>query len=108
QFIIFQHLKGVSKARSLLYLMDQKKQRNLLEDLFPNDHVRQEFEAAIELVTSDQASLYGYQCSLLLLSSSEEELTSLIEDARRIFKSYGVLPIVETAAIEYVWRSLFP
>ncbi len=108
QFTIFQHLKGFSKARSLLYLMDQKKQRNLLEDLFPNDHVRQEFEAAIELVTSDQASLYGYQCSILLISNSEEELTSLIEDARHIFKSYGVLPIQETAAIEYLWRSLFP
>lgn len=108
QFIIFQLLKGFSKPKALLYLMDQKKQRNLLEDLFPNDQVRQEFEAAIELITSDQASLYGYQCSLILISNTEQELVSLVEEARRIFKSYGVLPIQETTTIEYVWRSLFP
>jgi len=108
QFIICQLLKGSSKAKSLLYLMDQKKQRNLLEDLFPNDQVMQEFDAAIELVTSDQASLYAYQCSIILISNNQEELTSLIEEARRIFKSYGVLPIQETIALEYVWRSQFP
>ncbi len=108
QFIIFQQLKGYSKAKALLYLMDQKKQRNLLGDLFPNDQVTEEFEAAQELVISDQASLYGYQCSLVLISSSYEELAVLIDEARRIFKSYGVLPIQETSAIEYVWRSLFP
>lgn len=108
QFIIFQLLKGTSKAKALLYLMDQKKQRNLLGDLFPNDQVMQEFDAAIDLVTSDQASLYGYQCSLILISNNQGELTSLIEEARRIFKSYGVLPIQETTALEYVWRSQFP
>jgi len=108
QFIICQLLKGSSKAKALLYLMDQKKQRNLLGDLFPNDQVMQEFDAAIELVTSDQASLYAYQCSIILISNNQEELTSLIEEARRIFKSYGVLPIQETIALEYVWRSQFP
>lgn len=108
QFIIYQLLKGNSKTRSLLYLMDQKKQRNLLGDLFPNDQVIQEFDAAIEIVTSDQASLYGYQCSIILIANSYEELDALCEEARRIFKSYGVLPIQEKTSLEYVWRALFP
>ncbi|AIL13624.1 hypothetical protein IM40_11235 (plasmid) [Candidatus Paracaedimonas acanthamoebae] len=108
QFIICQLLKGTSKAKALLYLMDQKKQRSLLGDLFPNDQVMEEFDAAIELITSDQASLYGYQCSIVLISDSYDELTTLCEEARRIFKSYGALPIQETASLEYAWRSQFP
>lgn len=108
QFIISQLLKGYSKTKALLYLLDQKKQRNFLGDLFPNDQLIEEFDAAIELITSDQASLYGYQSSIILISNSHEELQILCEEARRIFKSYGVLPIQETTSLEYVWRSLFP
>jgi type IV secretion system protein VirB4 len=104
--LIFLHLlQGVPKMKALIHLEDQRRQQQFF---FSSDKTESEFAVAKQIIEGNDGSLYRYQFSVLLLAESEDELTKLIQELRRVFLTYGVTSVQEQPALAYLWRSFLP
>lgn len=73
-----------------------------------NQRAHLEFEEAVRSVEGGDAAYYGYQLSIFVHAASQEELTNLTGEVKRIFRDYGIAPVVDTGAAEWLWRCQFP
>lgn len=107
KLIILQLCQGMNKFKASSFLEYQKMQNELIPFL-RSQAVREEYRQAMELVSSQAASLYQYQLSVFLLGDTREQVERLLSQARTLFKQYGFAPITERVAIEPLWFSQFP
>jgi len=75
---------------------------------FSRDKVSAEFKTMRELILNKEASLYTYQISIFVFGEDKASLDQRLDEVRRIFWHYGVVPIIESSAVEWLWRSQFP
>ncbi len=76
--------------------------------VFGSQKTRDEFNAAMELVQSGESSYYTYQLCLFVRGKTQAEVKYLLGEIKRIFSSYGISPVIETSAAEWLWRCQFP
>ena len=107
EFSMIQHIQGISKLTSQLYL-DRKRANSggLLKGLTPKKF--EEFELASQIVENDDGSLHKVQLSFVIYGSSAQEVQDHIKSVKTVFRSYGVTAIQEKLALEVIWRSQFP
>ena len=106
--ITFLHLvKGVPKQKALDVLRDKERDGSGVFSPL-TDNAAHEVETARQILQDDAGSMHSYQFSMIIVADSEEELLPLIAEADETFSSYGAECVVETQAIEYIWRSQFP
>ncbi len=104
KLVIMKICKGYSKLKAITYLKYQRKQSQLL---FENRETDAEFENAIDMINAKEVSLYDFQLSVFIFAN-KTDLEKRLSDVKRIFRSYGCAPIVETMGAEWIWRSQFP
>ncbi len=97
--------QGHKKIASKAALEHRLRQANMM---FGSQKTNEEFNSAMELVQSGESSYYTYQLCLFVRSSSKQEVEFLLSEIKRIFRSYGISPVVETGAAEWLWRCQFP
>ena len=105
EFRIVHWLKGqnnVSSSRNLRYVQQQAK------ILLFSQHVKDQYEQAIEWVDSGQSSLFDVQIALIITCETLEGLEARVQDVRRIFRGQNLKPALETHAAEWLWLSQFP
>jgi len=105
RMVILHLCKGYQKFFADQYLDHQRKQSQVFKK---NNFIEAEFRYASDLISSEQASLYRYQCSIILMAECQEHLSFLIEETKKIIRNYGMEPIVEKGAKEHIWRTQFP
>lgn len=105
KLVILKVCQGYSKLKALTHLKYQRKQSQLL---FENRETDAEFENAIDMINAKENSLYNFQLSILVFENQASALEKRVSDVKRIFRSYGCAPIVETMAAEWIWRTQFP
>jgi type IV secretion/conjugal transfer VirB4 family ATPase len=105
RMVILHLCKGHQKLMAQEYLDYQRKQVQMFKK---NAAVEAQFLYASELLGSEDASLYDYQSSIILFSEDKRYLAFLIEEAKRILRNFGVVPILEKGAKEHIWRTQFP
>lgn len=102
---VLQHVAGISRARAMTSLRHRARQAMIA---FQNKFVREEFDAAIELVDGNRESLLDHAFAVFLSGDTPEEVERLITELRRIFAEFGIKPAIETAAAEWLWRCRLP
>lgn len=101
------HVKGLSKAKSQLYLERHKSNTGgLIKGLTSKKY--DEFSTAFEIIENDEGRLLKLQLSVILYGTSVGEVQSQTKRIRTLFQSYGINAIQEKRALEAVWRSQFP
>jgi type IV secretion/conjugal transfer VirB4 family ATPase len=105
QLTVLQCVEGISRTAATTTLRHRARQAILL---FQNSFVREEFNAAIELVEGNRETLVNHCMTVFLLADNLEEVERLIGEVRRVFAEFGVKPAIETAAAEWLWRCRLP
>ena len=105
EFRLVHWLKGQNKVSSTENLRTGRRQARIL---FFSQHVKEQYEQAIEWVDSGQSSLFDVQISLILTCETQEQLETRVQDVRRIFRNQNLKPVLETHAAEWLWFSQFP
>ncbi|NBT86265.1 MAG: hypothetical protein EBT45_07205, partial [Alphaproteobacteria bacterium] len=105
EFRLVHWLKGKNKVSSSKNLRYAQQQAKIL--LF-SQHVKDQYEQAIEWVDSGQSSLFDVQIALILTCETLEQLEARVQDVRRIFRGQNLKPALETHAAEWLWLSQFP
>lgn len=103
--VILQLLKAHPKLKAKVMLEDQKRQKL---QFFKSQKCEDEFNAALELVEGEEATLLDLQTSILMIEETEPGIQKRLNEAKAIFTSYGILPVQETLAVEHIFKSLFP
>jgi len=97
--------QGCGKIKATATLQHQYKQAQMQ---VWNERSHLEFEEAIRLVEGGDATYYNYQLSIFVHGKNQGELDSLIGEVKRLFRDYGIAPVVDTGAAEWLWRCQFP
>lgn len=97
--------QGHKRISSKATLEHRLRQSNMV---FGTQKTRDEFNSAMELVQSGESSYYTYQLCLFISGKSSQEVQYLLSEIKRIFRSYGISPVSETGAAEWLWRCQFP
>jgi type IV secretion/conjugal transfer VirB4 family ATPase len=105
RMVILHNLGGIAKPLATNSMEYTKKQAQML---FANENTGFEFDEALELVKSGEASWYKYQMSIVLQGGTLHEIQMLLKDVKRIMEWYGIKPVVETTAMERIWFTQFP
>ena len=105
RMVILHLCKGYNKFFADQYLEHQRKQSQVFKK---NSFIEAEFRYASDLISSEQASLYRYQCSIILMTEDKKHLSFLVEETKKIIRNYGMTPIVEKGSKEHIWRTQFP
>ncbi|MBY0462606.1 MAG: hypothetical protein K2Q34_05450, partial [Alphaproteobacteria bacterium] len=105
EFRLVHWIKGKNKVYSSKNLRYAQAQTKIM--LF-SEHVKEQYEQAIEWVDSGQSSLFDVQISLILTCETLEQLIARVQDVRRIFRGQNLKPALETHATEWLWLSQFP
>jgi len=105
EFRLVHWIKGKNKVYSSKNLRYAQAQTKIM--LF-SQHVKEQYEQAIEWVDSGQSSLFDVQISLILTCETQDQLEARVQDVRRIFRGQNLKPALETYATEWLWLSQFP
>ena len=105
RLIVLQMFNTKGKIKSLASLEYQRRQKQMP---FPNRHVEEDYQIAIDEIQANKSSLYNYQFSVLVLGNNENEVDESVTQVKRVLVSYGKSAVVETKAKEWLWRSMFP
>src|SRR5262249_48359429 len=105
RMVILHLCRGYGKLKAEEYLKYQQKQSQLFRK---NAYVNADFVNALEIIGSEDSNLYAYQLSIILFSEDKDRLRSLADEAKKIVRNYGMEPILEKGAKEYIWRTQFP
>jgi len=105
RLIVLQLFNTKGKIKSLASLEYQRRQKQMP---FPNRHVEEDYQIAIDEIQANKSSLYDYQLSVLVLANNENEVNESVTQVKRVLVSYGKSAAVETQAKEWLWRSMFP
>ena len=97
--------KGFKKLDARTTLRYRLSQENLI---FKNTFKNQEFEKAIDHLEAGHHSLYEHQLTFFMRGETEEEVLQHIITMKRILLNYGIKPIQEMDAVEWLWFSKFP
>jgi type IV secretion/conjugal transfer VirB4 family ATPase len=97
--------QGSGKIKATATLQHQYKQAQMQ---VWNERSHLEFEEAIRLVEGGETTYYNYQLSIFVHGKDQVELNSLIGEVKRLFRDYGIAPVVDTGAAEWLWRCQFP
>ena len=97
--------QGHKRIASKATLEHRLRQSNMV---FGTQKTREEFNSAMELVQSGESSYYTYQLCLFVRGKTQQEVQYLLSEIKRIFRSYGISPVTETGAVEWLWRCQFP
>jgi type IV secretion/conjugal transfer VirB4 family ATPase len=111
KLVIFQSCKGFGSLQAKLKLEYQKGQAQVIPKLFSakgNESIAAEFDSALQILETKESSLYDYQLTIFLFSEDESSLEPLLNQVKKILRHYGIAPIQETFAIEWLWRTQFP
>ncbi len=108
-------LNGCVQLLALLYAQKKEKVATLLPlrakqaALMSFNRIKAgEFAAATEIIQADRDGLFECQVSVLLEADDTESLSELVSNARRVFVDAGIIPVIEMAASEWVWRARLP
>lgn len=106
--ITFLHLiQGVPKQKALQTIRDREREGSGIFSPL-TDNGANEIETARQVIQDGLGSMHYYQFSMIVIADSEEELIPLIQETKQTFLSYGSQCVVETQAIEQIWRNQFP
>lgn len=99
---LYKGLKKLDARGTLRYRLSQE---NLI---FKNTFKNEEFEQAINHLEAGHYSLYDYQLTIFVREKNLQELHQHIAVLKKILLNYGIKPVEETDAIEWLWFSRFP
>jgi type IV secretion system protein VirB4 len=103
--VVLHQMQGINQLLAKAAINYKYNQATMLG---ASQELRQEYELAIEGVSSGNVSLYKYQLSFIVQSNSKAELKQHVSQIRAILSYYGISPIQETSGIEYVWCRQLP
>ncbi|MBS0184787.1 MAG: hypothetical protein JSS34_00290 [Proteobacteria bacterium] len=95
-------LKNLDARTTLRYRLAQE---NLI---FKNNFKIKEFENAIEHLEAGHHALYEHQLTFFIKGTTEKQLEQNTAVLEKILLNYGIKPVHEMDAIEWLWFSKFP
>jgi len=101
EILCLQLLSGKDKEKSKKFIKDELKYRKANKQ-------QEELAVAGTLVDNEEALFFEHQLSIFVFALSLPELIEAISKIREVFRSYELIPIVETTAIKQVYLQLFP
>jgi type IV secretion system protein VirB4 len=104
EMVIYHLLEAKTKNKAAVELELSRRQSRLLGS---QSH-REAFEAGIELIHSEENSLFHYQLSIILLADNEPNLAVLIQKTKDIFHDFGITPVLNKQCAQWLWFSQFP
>ncbi len=101
EMICLQLMNGLDKPRSRGFINGETRYRH-------SSKAKEELAASIDLIDSDEVLMFEYQLSVFVFANNLAELDVAIGRVRQAFRSYDLVPIVETTAIKQIYLQLFP